>query len=111
MAFADLVSAADRAVQGHLGGETVIYTPLHEDPVEVTGVFDARYVRVDSGNGDVEQVGPAVWLKLADLPVNPEEDDPTLEIAGKTYTVHERQPDGLGSVLLLLHRADVDAGS
>lgn len=108
MAFLDLVTAADRAIQSHLGGDVITYQPEHEDAVEVIGLFDEQYVRVDSGNGDVEQAGPAVWLSLADLPVDPEEDNPLLTIKGKTYTVHERQADGFGSIRLLLHRADVD---
>lgn len=111
MVFADLVAAADRAVQDHLGGVAVVYRPEDGEEVEVTGMFDEQYVRVDSGTGDVEQVGPAVWLRLADLPVDPEDDDPEIEIGGRTYRAHERQRDGLGAIRLLLHRADVDVES
>lgn len=109
MAFADLVAAADRAALVHLGGVSVIYRPDEGDEVEVDGIFDASYVRVETGTGDVESVGPAVWLRIADLPVDPEDDDPELEIGGLTYAVHERQRDGIGTIRLLLHRADIDA--
>jgi hypothetical protein len=107
MAFPDLVATAGRAALQHLGGEAVIYAPGEGDPVTVTGIFDASYTRVESGTGDVESVGPAVWVVLDDLPTDPEEDDPILTIAGKTYTVAERQRDGLGTIRLLLHRADL----
>jgi hypothetical protein len=107
MAFADLVASIDDAVREHLGSVSVEYQPESGDAVEVDGLFDANYVLVDEGNAGVEQVGPAVWLKLDDLPVHPDDDEPQLTIAGKLYRVRERQPDGMGTIRLLLHRADV----
>jgi hypothetical protein len=107
MAFADLVASIDDAVREHLGSVSVEYQPESGDAVEVDGLFDATYVLVDEGNAGVEQVGPAVWLKLDDLPVHPDDDEPQLTIAGKLYRVRERQPDGMGTIRLLLHRADV----
>jgi anti-sigma factor ChrR (cupin superfamily) len=104
MAFSDHVARADQAVRDHLGSVTVTYAPAVGDAVEVAGMFDAVYVLPDQGHANVEQVTPAVWLKLEDLPTHPEDDEPTLTIAGNTYRVSERQPDGLGTVRLLLHR-------
>lgn len=103
MSFLELVAAADQAVRDHLGGVVVIYTSLVAT-VEVVGMFEEQYVLVDSGNGDVENLGPAVWLRLADLPLHPDDDEPVLTILGKSYRVRERKPDGVGSIRLLLHR-------
>jgi hypothetical protein len=105
MSFAHHVAAADRAIQSHLGSVTVIYQPAVGAAVEVTGIFDAAYVLLDQGQAGVEQVSPVVWLRLADLPVHPDEDEPLLTIEGKVYRVRERQTDGTagGTIRLLLH--------
>lgn len=105
MAFTDLVEQADRAVQSHLGGEEIIYAPQAGEPVPVTGIFDENFVLLRPGESSVEQVGPAVFFRLEDLPVDPEQDEPVLTIGGVDYTVRERMPDGLGGIRLLLHLA------
>lgn len=109
MAFADLIERIDRAVLSHLGSVTVTYAPEVGDAVDVSGIFDANYRLSDEANAGVEQVMPAVWLRLEDLPVNPDDDEPTLTIAGNTYRVRERRTDGTdgGSVHLLLHRSGI----
>lgn len=104
MAFADLVEAADRAALSHLGGVTVTYQPAAGAAVQVTGIFDAQYLLA---KGDAEAgvgtLGPAVFLRLDDLPADPEDDEPTLTIGGIDYrTVGPPQPDGLGGVVLVL---------
>lgn len=103
--FAELVEAADRAAQEHLGGVTVTYQPAVGAAVPVTGIFDAPYV-LAKGEPDagVETAGPSVFFRLADLPVDPEDDEPTLTIAGIDYSVIERRPDGLGGIVLALRR-------
>lgn len=108
MAFADLVTALDRVTRSHLGGTTVTYRPEPElsDPVQVQGIFDANFVFVDQGEAGVEQRGPAVFLRLEDLPVHPDDCDPRLTIGGVDYVVRERQADSLGGIRLLLHLAD-----
>jgi len=108
MGFTELVAQADRAVLGHLGPVTVRYSSASYGTVDVQGIFDERFVLVDDARAGVETVTPAVWLKLADLPDLPVEDDPLITIDGETYRVRERQTDGDvgGSVLLLLHRAE-----
>lgn len=105
MTWAAHIERMDRAVQGHLGGVPVIYDPEAGAPVTVTGMFDAQYVLVKPGELGVESVGPAVFLLLEDLPVHPDDDDPTITIGGTAYTVRERQPDGMGGIRLLLHLA------
>lgn len=102
-AFAARVAATDRRVLELLGGAPVIYQPAEGDPVEVSGVFDQVYV-LSRGTAEagVEALGPAVFLLLEDLPVDPELDEPTLTIGGLVYRVHERRPDGLGGIVLAL---------
>lgn len=105
MAFADLVTAADRAAQVALGGELVTYAPEVGAPVEVTGIFDEQYVLAKgSAEAGVETLGPAVFLRLEDLPEDPEDDEPTVTIRGVEYRVVERRPDGLGGIVLALQR-------
>jgi hypothetical protein len=102
--FADLVTKIDRAAQESLGGVDVIYTPEFGETVTVQGIFDERYHFVDEGHAGAEQIAPAVFLRVSDLSTHPENDNPTLTIAGVDYRVRERQPDGLGGIRLLLHR-------
>jgi len=105
MAFEDLVARADRAAQVHLGGTPVVYQPASGPAVTVTGLFDEQGVAVDTaGEGDVELLGPSVWLRLEDLPTDPKVDNPRLTIKGKTYKVKARMPDGTGGIRLGLHR-------
>lgn len=104
MTFAEMVAAADRAALIALGGVTVMYAPAVGDPVLVTGMFDAEYVLAKgSPEAGVGVTGPAVFLRLEDLPLDPEDDEPTLTIGGVDYTmVGPPQPDGMGGVLLVL---------
>lgn len=114
MAFPDLLAAADRAALTHLGGP-VRYAPTAlagESFADVLGIFDAAYIRVDAGQAGVSSCGPAVFLRLADLVAgdgtqfDPETDEvPTVTVNGISYRAREVQKDGMGGVLLLLHRA------
>lgn len=103
MAFPALLAAADRAALQYLGGP-VRYAPSAGAPVDVRGVFDAVYVKADAGQAGVMSSGPAVFLRLEDLPTDPEDDEATITVEGSTYRVREVQRDGQGGVLLLLHR-------
>ena len=95
---------ADGPVRGILGSASISYAPSVGAPVVVSGVFDASYVRVDLGTG-VSSVSPAVFLRLSELPSNPETDEgATVTVAGVAYVAHEVQPDSVGGVLLLLHK-------
>lgn len=106
MSFPELVTAVDRAVQGHLGAVAVVYEPYLAPAVEVQGLFDANYVLVEGGAVGVESTGPAVWLRLEDLPSDPREDENVkVTIGGTRYTVRERKADGMGGILLVLLRA------
>ena len=80
MGWPALLAAADRAALQHLGG-AVRYAPTAGAPVDVEGIFDATFVRADAGQAGVVTSGPAVFLRLADLPSDPETDDPAITIA------------------------------
>lgn len=98
MAFGDLILAADRSIQGRLGGVEVIYQPLLGQPVTVTGMFDESYILTD-------QLDQALFLRLEDLPVHPDDDDPLITIDGRQFKIRLRQPDGLGGIRLVLMEA------
>jgi hypothetical protein len=105
--FDTLIRRVDRAAQSQLGGELVTYAPAVGAPVQVTGIFDANYVLVTGsiGNTGVEALGPAVFFRLEDLPVDPEDDEPILTIRGVDYKVLERRPDDMGGIVLAIRRA------
>lgn len=105
MGFADLMaSLVDPAVRQKVGG-SITYTPGVGVAVVVDGVFEAAHQHLDLGEPGVTTQGPAVFLTLADLPSDPESDTAaTVTVAGVTYTPHTVKPDGLGAVVLLLHR-------
>ena len=105
MSFADLVDQVDRAGQKLLGGEAVTYTPVSAGSVVVTGIFDELYVLAKgTAEAGVETLGPSVFLRLEDLPVNPEDDEPTSTIREVNYTGRERLPDGMGGIVLGLRK-------
>ncbi len=104
MGFADLVAAADRAAQEMLGGQPVTYLPDAGPSVVVTGLFDEQYVLAEgTAEAGVATSGPAVFLLLDDLPVDPaEDDDATVTIGAVPYRVIGVRPDGIGGVVLAL---------
>lgn len=106
MGFADLMETVDRAVLDSRLGDEITYTPGVGAAVDVAGCFDSLYVRVEAGGqAGISSSGPAVFLRLDDLPSDPVTDtDATVTVDGVTYSQHEAQPDGLGGVVLLLHR-------
>lgn len=109
MGFAELLTAADRATQRHLGGVTVVYQPAGGGAVEVQGVFDEPYRLHDQAQVGVESTEPAVSLALSDLPVHPDDDDPIITIGGVSYRKRTVEPDSLGKVVrITLALLDVD---
>jgi len=104
MTWPGLVAAMDQVLVGLLGIATT-YDPAVGAPVSVTGIFDAAYVRAEAGEAGVSSSGPAVFYRLLDLPVDPEDDEPVITIAGVAYEVSVVQKDGQGGVLLRLHTA------
>jgi hypothetical protein len=106
MSFADLMAAVDSTVIRVLGEPVpVTYTPNGGASVPVTGIFDEQFVLAKgSADAGVEVSIPAVFFKLADLPVDPEVDDPTLIIGGVSYRVRERVGAGMGGIVLGLRK-------
>jgi hypothetical protein len=100
--FGDLLAKADRAVLKQ--GDAVRYTPSEGAAVDVLGIFGAPYVRATAGEPGVVSSGPTVFLRLEDLPSDPEDDDATITVSGVDYRITEPQKDGQGGVLLNLHR-------
>jgi hypothetical protein len=103
VSFASLLAQVDDAATQHLGG-VVTYATGAGASVAVEGIFDAAYVLVDANEAGVSSSGPAVFLRVADLPSDPTVDSPTVTVASVVYEVREAKPDGLGGVLLLLHK-------
>lgn len=113
MAFVDLVARVDRAALAVFGEPVpVVYAPEVGAPTSttpsgdpLTGIFDEQYVLAKgTAEAGVEALGPAVFLRLADLPTDPEDDEPTLTIRAVDYRVTERRPDGMGGIVLALRR-------
>lgn len=98
MGFADLIAAADRAALERLGGVEVIYQPSIGQPVTVEGMFDESYILTDENES-------ALFLRIEDLPVHPDDDDPLLTIDGRQFKIRLRQPDGLGGIRLVIVEA------
>ena len=104
MAFADLLLRVDRAILAAFG-VPVVYAPAVGAPVTVTGIFDAAWERLDVSTTGITSVGPMVFVRLGDLPVDPEQDTPAITIGGKGYAVKEVQRDGQGGAKLMLYEA------
>jgi hypothetical protein len=104
MSWTGLVGGLNGAVLAHFG-EPTTYSPKVGQAVQVTGIFDAAYVRVEAGEAGVSSGGPAVFYRLADLPVDPADDEPEITVGGVTYAVRETKKDGQGGLVLLLRRA------
>lgn len=103
MDFTAHIQRVDEKVTGGPTGGPVTYTPGVGAAVDVRGVFDALYVKVDAGNTGVSSYGPAVFLTLSDLPSDPSDDlSARVTVTGTEYKVREAQPDGMGGVHLLL---------
>lgn len=106
MGFFDTVERADRSCLSHLGSVDVTYAPSVGDPVVVQGLFDRPYDLLVEGAAEygVEQRAPMVWIRLDDLPVDPNDDDPIVTIDGQDYEVIERKPDAeRAAIVLVLH--------
>lgn len=109
MGYAELVTAAARAAQKHLGGVAVVYRPKLGSPLfaEIEGIFDENFViSSDNDHPGVEQLGPAFFAIKQDLPTDPDWDDPVLTIKGIDYKVVERRTDGADGVVLVLRTVD-----
>jgi len=105
MSFSDQIAAVGRALLGPLGG-TATYTPSGGSPVTVSGIFDSLYLEIDAGQAGVSSSGPAIFFLLEDLPEDPEsaEDGAVVAVDGVRYMITRIKKDGIGGVVLHLHR-------
>lgn len=104
MAWTDHLARVDEAARDILGG-SVTYAPAVGTAATVTGIFDPQHSHA-GGPSEINQDqgwGPAVFLTLADLPADPDDDTPTITIGGVAYSVRDVRKDGFGGVLLLLN--------
>jgi hypothetical protein len=102
MNWPGLVAQSDNTLVKSFGILTT-YDPATGPAISVRGIFDAAYVRVEAGEAGVSSSGPAVFYRLSDLPVDPDNDDPEITINGVRYRVAELKKDGQGGVVMLLH--------
>jgi hypothetical protein len=103
VSFFDLLASRDIHLRAVLG-EDVVYTPGVGAPVTVRGIFDAAYQDVPVGDPGVASSGPAVFLRLSDLPSDPRSDTGAkITRSAVVYLAHTVRADGLGGVIMLLH--------
>lgn len=104
MDFAAHLQRTDETTRDILGG-LVTYTPGVGTAEDVQGIFDANHVRVEAGEAGVTSAGPAVFLRLSELPSDPEVDgNARVTVGGTEYSPTSVEKDGQGGVLLRLHR-------
>ncbi len=111
MGFAADIAAANGTILDRLGSYFE-YAPRNGTPANVRGIFDAEFRRADATQPGVALVGPAVFVRLSDLPtdpvmgtpVDPVTDDPVVTVDGVAYRVREVQKDGQGGAVLHLLR-------
>lgn len=101
MSWESLLSTADQAVKSGFSRATT-YTPEGGDPVEVRGIYDAAYVSATPGTPNVSTSAPAVFYLLADLPSDPEHDDPTIVVGTESFKVIEVKKDSNAAGVLLV---------
>ncbi|MEF2145126.1 MAG: hypothetical protein V3573_06745 [Desulfovibrionaceae bacterium] len=83
-------------------GEDVEYRPQWAETLFLSGVFDREYLALDPDTETyVMGVQPALRVRVADLPLEPETGDRVLLESGE-YELIEYQPDGPGMWLLRL---------
>jgi hypothetical protein len=104
MGFRALLGMVDRAALRSLGDDGIQYQPGTGPAIDVDGIFDAEYFLVDAGEAGVSSSGPAVVLRVEDLPSGWEADaDKLIIFNGVQYRPHTIQPDGMGGVRFLMH--------
>lgn len=101
---------ADRVLQTTIGrlGIDCTWDPGGPDEATVRGVFNAQHEVTGSGDFAVSGVAPALGVRLADLPVEPQRGH-RVRVNAVDYLVEDVQPDGnqdsdgkpLGALLVL----------
>lgn len=85
----------------------VTFTPVKSQPGEPAyvgrGIFERDHVMEGVLESDYSTTSPALFVRLADFTVPPEDGD-EVRVDGLDYTVSDDQPDGEGGMLLILRR-------
>ena len=91
-------------------GVPVLIAPAEGDPYTVSGHFDDdhREIRGD-GDAGYSTSGPMVSLAADRLQAELVPDDDELEVRGQRYVIVDIQPDGQGTLDLVLRLLDDDA--
>lgn len=101
--WADQLEALNQACRTQFG-EPVLYRASDGREFSITAVFDDRYSLADPGTPGLSTTTPMVNLRLADLPVDPGEDDGEFECRGVRYRVTDFKPDAAGWAIIPLHK-------
>ena len=102
MSFAALTKAARDAALGVVGSY-VGMLPANGEPYTVRGYFDDDHREVrGEGDAGVSTTGPMVSLAADQLQHELEVDEDRLEVRGQRYVIVDVQPDGQGTLDLIL---------
>ncbi len=104
MGFEDLQDPVNRAVAQNLGTPAT-WTPKGSgSPVSLRAKFNRRHVVFDVNAGvNVTTSSSSAWIRIADLPREPIEDD-GFDVDGLSFVIVGFEPDGQGGALLVLER-------
>jgi hypothetical protein len=109
MGFEELADQVNRSVSSALG-IAAVWTPKGGDVslpfgVPLQAIFRREHRTFDPDTGAmISTAQSAAWIRLADLPRLPIEDD-GLELDGRRYVVAALEPDGQGGAWLVLQLA------
>jgi hypothetical protein len=84
-------------------GEPVQYTPAGQSMARISGIYDDAYKEVDPETG-FATTAPLVTVRLAELGQLPKQGDwIDIERTAEKYVIRNVEPDGKGSLKLLLN--------
>lgn len=88
-------------------GEEVTFYPLNRTGVyKVQAIFDNEYSVVDPDTEEVISSNrPALGINLNDIEFTIKKND-QVEIRGQRFAIYDKQEDGQGGAVLLLHRVN-----
>lgn len=90
----------------------VVYQPAAGGLYNLVGMFDETYEEQGVAQSFLDNQGPSVMLRgteVEKLPIDPQDDDPTLVIEGASYQVRKRVNDGPTGRGIRLHLHKVSA--
>lgn len=88
-------------------GEEVTFYPLGRTGVyKVRAIFDNEFVEVDPDTEEVVSSNrPALGVNLNDIKFEIKQND-QVEVRGQRFAIFDKQEDGQGGAVLLLHRVN-----